>query len=475
MDLVTVLHALLQWGLPAAAAGVLMMLALAGGYLFYRKTLHGSRKAEPVQAVSAALLFCWLFLVLALTSVSRGANFSGAVNLHFLSGYVSAWNSWSLSELQLILFNILMFAPFGFLLPLLWKKAEDGRFLLLSAFGMTMLIEVFQYLTGTGIFELDDLFHNLLGSLAGYSVLLFVLSVKRERRVRLMPAVRMLAIPGIISLILGGVFLAYEMQPYGNLSIVPSIRQNMKNVTVIADAELSDEQPVLPVYRSLHAEDSAYVETIRASLAEEEGLTFSRVKRHEDENPGFTGTDADGEAFQMLFFFRTGEWNYTAAPDRAAVLTEEMAAMYREQYETWMASLDLLPENAVFSMQNEDTLRWDASPAADDGSLPDVFQRGTVLMQFREAGCPAAIYYQMTWNEKAGEEKLISQAEAYGRILSGDFEQYVPFQECDVLHVTDCVLTYMYDSKGFYQPVYQFSGYLNDPDSPWSCAVAALM
>jgi hypothetical protein len=38
--------------------------------------------------------------------------------------------------------------------------------------------------------------------------------------------------------------------------------------------------------------------------------------------------------------------------------------------------------------------------------------------------------------------------------------------------VTDCEIDYMYDSKGYFQPVYRFSGTLNGEE--WSQRVTAI-
>jgi glycopeptide antibiotics resistance protein len=42
-----------------------------------------------------------------------------------------------------------------------------------AAFLTTLFIEGFQYLAKLGIFELDDLFHNTLGGMIGYSLFMF--------------------------------------------------------------------------------------------------------------------------------------------------------------------------------------------------------------------------------------------------------------------------------------------------------------
>ena len=455
MDMITIFQALFRWGIPALAGGIGVLLFFALLFLTYKKALHGKGTLTRRQMVSGGLLLCWLLLVLGLTTLSRGANFSGSRNVDFLSGYISAWNHWSVSELQLILFNMLMFVPLGFLLPLLWKQAEKLWVTLAVSLCLTGGIEIFQFLTGTGIFELDDLFHNLIGSLFGFLCIQAILTVIRERRLRLVPIGKVLLIPVLICLILAGVFAAYDRKPYGNMPILPAVRQDLSQVRIVMEWVPSEESRSAAVYKSQFAEDKAYLENVKAGLAGLEHLTFSRSARREDENLGYTGTDAEGREFQMVFFFRTGEWNYTTFSETAAQLAEDAAQEKRERYEGWMSSASLLPEGAEFSIQNGDTLRWDAALPQDISVWEKDFQKGTVMIQFQESGTPANFFYQVTWNRYVATEELISQAQALEQVRAGNFEQYVPFQPGDTLHITGCELTYVYDTKGFYQPVYE--------------------
>ena len=240
MDLVTIFNQLLRWGGFALIGGSAFLLLAAAGYFIYKKVLHGKKVLTKPQAVSVVLLGCWMFLVVGLTSLSRGANFTGSLNLDFLSGYINAWNNWSISELQLILFNMLMFAPLGFLLPLLWKKAEKFWVTLAISLTLTACLESVQFLTGTGIFELDDLFHNLLGSLFGYFCIMAILTTIREKALRFAPMARVLLIPGVIGLGLGAVFCVYNHQPYGNMDILPAVKQDLSAVEIVTQCQLGE-------------------------------------------------------------------------------------------------------------------------------------------------------------------------------------------------------------------------------------------
>lgn len=474
MDLVTIFNQLLRWGGFALLGGSAFLLLVAVGYFIYKKVLHGKTIPTKMQAVSALLLGCWMFLVVGLTSLSRGANFTGLLNLDFLSGYINAWNNWSISELQLILFNMLMFAPLGFLLPLMWKKAEKFWVTLAISFTLTACLESVQFLTGTGIFELDDLFHNLLGSLFGYFCIMAILTTIREKALRFAPMARVLLIPGVIGLVLGAVFCVYNHQPYGNMDILPAVKQDLSAVEIVTQCQLGEHNARAAVYRNKYAEDKNYIQTVKTGLAQLEHLTFSKVTRRQDENLGYTGTNSNGTEFQILFFFRTGEWHYTTFAQTAAQLKEEEARRLGNRYETWMKEQNLLPENAEFSVQNGNTLRWDVIPNGDVLAGTEAFQQGSVMIQFDETGALSDFSYFVNWNEYVATEEIISERQAYEQVQAGDFEQYIPFQPGDILYIEQCQLTYLYDTKGFYQPVYEFNGYINSSETIWVGQIPAL-
>ena len=64
--------------------------------------------------------------------------------------------------------NILLFVPFGYLLPLLWKRADRWWKVVLCGFVLSLLIELTQLVTHLGMFDLDDLMNNSLGVFLGW-------------------------------------------------------------------------------------------------------------------------------------------------------------------------------------------------------------------------------------------------------------------------------------------------------------------
>lgn len=63
--------------------------------------------------------------------------------------------------------NIILFMPLGFLLPAVWKEYRSFKWVTLSGFALSLMIEVLQIFTFR-LTDIDDLITNTLGTAAGY-------------------------------------------------------------------------------------------------------------------------------------------------------------------------------------------------------------------------------------------------------------------------------------------------------------------
>ena len=78
--------------------------------------------------------------------------------------------------------NIIMFIPFGFLLPQLWAHMRNLGLGLLSAFITSMVIEVTQVVTKMGYGQIDDVITNVIGAAIGFGILWTVQKIKITNR-----------------------------------------------------------------------------------------------------------------------------------------------------------------------------------------------------------------------------------------------------------------------------------------------------
>lgn len=121
------------------------------------------------QILSRCLFAFYLVMLLAVTFLGR-ADVEGVSIIPF-SSYIEAWKKASLIAWRNIAINIIMFIPFGFLLPLIFKKADNLLQISVFTAVFSLGIEFLQMLSHRGVFEIDDIINNFIGSIIGYTIL----------------------------------------------------------------------------------------------------------------------------------------------------------------------------------------------------------------------------------------------------------------------------------------------------------------
>lgn len=81
--------------------------------------------------------------------------------------------------------NILLFVPYGILIPLILKNRVILIDVIYTGFILSFCFELFQLLTRTGQFDIDDVILNTLGAITGYLIFMlfrYLLEKKRENQ-----------------------------------------------------------------------------------------------------------------------------------------------------------------------------------------------------------------------------------------------------------------------------------------------------
>ncbi len=152
---------------------VLLTAALAGwlcwslcGFAEQRGRLL--RKQRAALAVLCAYLILSLSIVILLRRIKPGSH----VNLRLFWSYRAIARG-RLNLLYLDIFNVLLFVPFGLLWPVADRKPGFRRTV---AFGACLSLagELLQAVSARGLFELDDLFHNVVGTALGAALWLWI-------------------------------------------------------------------------------------------------------------------------------------------------------------------------------------------------------------------------------------------------------------------------------------------------------------
>ncbi|KHF40488.1 VanZ family protein [Halalkalibacter okhensis] len=141
--------------------------------------------------IFTSLFLCYLILLFYVTlfawnyGASLGPTGPGGRNYNvipFRSIYRIAVFSPQLADpIRILLGNIVLFIPLGFLLPAIWIKAQRLATIILVGFSVSLLIEVSQFLFTQRVANVDDVILNTLGASIG----LFIFSIIRWTKSRI--------------------------------------------------------------------------------------------------------------------------------------------------------------------------------------------------------------------------------------------------------------------------------------------------
>ena len=168
--------------------GFAIGLVIFCGYMFQIRR----RGKSQGQSVSKKEILCGLALSIYLTFLLGGT----ILNRDVVDGYLIEWVPfWSYRQLLLqwdkylatqIIYNILVFIPWGFLLSEIVCVVRKMRLVVLCAIGLSLSIEVIQLVFKLGLFEFDDVFHNVLGAVIGYGIsILYHVKLKKKKSVQI--------------------------------------------------------------------------------------------------------------------------------------------------------------------------------------------------------------------------------------------------------------------------------------------------
>lgn len=144
--------------------GTIGLIAFVGWKRVWRKIV-GLLLAEYV-----FLIYCSTVICRRITEGVVGSNFSP-----FWSYEAIGKGKEDLIAENLI--NMIVFVPVGMILGSLLRVKKSWLITLLFGMGISVLIEVLQFVLKRGFAEVDDVIHNTLGGLIGYGVYRLICSI----------------------------------------------------------------------------------------------------------------------------------------------------------------------------------------------------------------------------------------------------------------------------------------------------------
>lgn len=134
-------------------------------YILKKFGLIQSKKSEPLREFLLFLIIVYAAVLLKLAFFSREPGSRTTVDL-------TLFNTWGTTMQAHAFFveNIIMFIPFGILIPTAFPVMKNIFVCTLTALACSLCLEMFQLITGRGFCQLDDVVTNTLGAFIGYMV-----------------------------------------------------------------------------------------------------------------------------------------------------------------------------------------------------------------------------------------------------------------------------------------------------------------
>ena len=437
-------------------AGILAITVITIVYLVFKKK-HGKEKKFPWGKIALTLILAGYLLIVIYATLLRGqGTFIRVYNLHLFRAWREAWNNFSVLNWANVLLNVALFVPLGGLLPLLWKKCRKWYVTLPIGFGLSLAIELVQLAFCLGSCDVDDLFTNTLGAVIGYFCIMAFLSLFNEKGHKARPCLTYGCMALIPILAIGSIFIGYHVKTYGNLAKVPSYTKNTKGVSWTLACELPSGNDTAAVYRT-QTRSKTQCDTFAKELAQSMNMTVDLATYYQEradyimQNPaGYLTVNY----YDSGYDFKIG----TALSDLTWIKTD------RETLEDALVNFPVdIPDAAEFRYDGEGWHSFTAHQYIEGSLMYD----GTLRVKYASDGNVYSVKDYLCDYTHYGDVAILSPEEAYNQLKAGRFYdgEYFERSQPSAITVTQCVLDYQIDTKGFYQPVYIF--FLESPDGTY--------
>lgn len=432
---------------------ILAIAVIAVIYLVFKKK-HGKEKKFPWGKIVLSLIFAGYLLIVIYATLLRGqGTFIRVYNLHLFRAWREAWNKFSVMNWANVLLNVALFVPLGGLLPLLWQKCRKWYVTLPIGFGASLAIELVQLAFCLGSCDVDDLFTNTLGAIIGYFSIMAFLSLFNEKGHKAKPCLTYGCIALVPILAIGSIFIGYHVKTYGNLAKAPSYTKNTKGVSWTLACELPSAKDTAAVYRT-QTRNQAQCDAFANELVQDINTTVALATYYQ-ESAYYNLQDPTGilsvNYYDGSYEFMIGSHEYELTWIEAD----------RETIEDALAIFPVdIPATADFCYEGDGWHSFTVHQYIDGSLMYD----GTLRVRYASDGNVYSVENYLCDYAYYSDVAILSPEEAYSQLKAGRFYDGEQFEYVHpaAITVTQYVLDYQIDTKGFYQPVYVFN--LESPD-----------
>lgn len=433
---------------------VLIVGGIYGFYLLYQKKQGKDIHCSIKKLILSGMLIGYVIVVILATLTSRSHfSYEQKFSFELFSSYRMAINHFQLREWRNIILNIIMGVPLGILLPCLFEKMRHWWLTYLSGLLFTLLIETTQLITHRGIFEMDDILNNTLGCMIGFG--LFILShtlyqKAKKKPIKLRPVIisQFPLFLTILSFVY--IFISYSYQELGNLTQAYYKKADMSHIEVISHVPLSHQTSSQPVYKIKTYSDEDYNTLAKTIFQKHQDIIDDKKTEINNHNISFVSKNKDINIFidkqeATMDITYPGEFQ----PNTHNLSWQEVKKIIEKEGIS-------IPKQATFTQIDTGTYEFSINT-----NTSQQYIQGYISVQINQDHSLSSLSYQINSYDIYKSYPIISEKQAFQYIKEGQFNQDWMLSLDNEIIIHSIKLVYREDSKGYYQPVYQF-GIEND-------------
>lgn len=436
--------------------------------IVYKKIMKGTKTIKKRKLVLYVISIAYVVIIIGATFLSRFQDsyiYDGEINLNLFNSYREAYHNINVDIVKNKLFrnlilNIMLFIPIGFLIPFYSDKLKKMYRVVLIGFFATLAIELTQHFNNYGVFEIDDIFNNTLGTLLGYCCFMIFHRIKNKESWKKIIGY---VIPIILTIgTFIGIFVTYQLQEFGNFEFEHNYAINMKNVKVQSEVEFSKDKSMKDVFYTetlTKGETKTIAENIFKKL--NFSIDESRTEKFQNSINYWAKNESEETSDRIEINYIGGTYEYIAPrlimnADGTVGFMNEIKDANREDVESALEKLGIkITENAKFEIDERNQYIFTVNMEPIDNRFID----GTLTCRYYEDFTVKTVYNNISVYKKVTEKEIISEDEAYKEILNGRFIRYNT--KIETITIKDVNLVYKVDSKGYYVPIYEFDVLIN--------------
>ena len=483
-DVVSIGKSYLALGILCAV--VIVALVFVGYKFIYQKKMQGQKKLSWIKLLWLVVMICYLLVVCGATLLRVGDFYHGMQMQPLFASYREAWAEFAARDWRNLILNILMFVPFGFLLPMGIRKMRVFWRTYLCGFIVTLGIEVIQLVSGKGIFEWDDILNNTVGTMIGYGIFAIVYAlwqsvtefydsgIEKQRKITLEVSkirknglrkktkVICCQIPLIIvCAAFAAMFLIYQKQEFGNFTIQYMTKIPSSDLQVHTEQSYSDTASEADIFyidqldqKQTKERVQAFFENLGDQIDDSRTDLYDETAVYYSENEKGFWMDYNGGTYSYTDYETLYADDETEEESIVKPVTDADESEVRTVLETYEIQL---PEGAVFENQRDGSYAFSCTQVVSGQTIYD----GALTCQLYSNGKMGTITNNIYKGTYVKSCPIISEEAAYEQIKQGKMHFYEDGTASYDITLGNVCLVYQKDSKGYYQPVYQFDAVIN--------------